>query len=207
MEPGKKRSRPASTSKRRGRKSTSSNINRSSTIQQKNIHVNDKLVLYLNEILSMENASLERLQSRIMETTLADLKVQLQRHLEETRKQQNRLRKLVVALGGKPTEDKAQLSVPSGPQSISNVLRESKLEAESELMKTKEDALLENAEIMYYDILLQIVRKAGAVETIHPLTQNMNEEISMAYWLKSNIESVITRSQLDVADSTIVRHA
>ena len=38
---------------------------KSSLFQKKQISLNDKLVLYLNDALSMENASIQRLQSRI----------------------------------------------------------------------------------------------------------------------------------------------
>ena len=58
----------------------------------KNITFQDKLGLYLNDMLSIENAAIERLKSRIKQTRLQDSKVQLQHHLEETREQQNRLK-------------------------------------------------------------------------------------------------------------------
>ena len=39
-------------------------------------HLDDKFVLYLNNALAMENAALERLQSRIQQTILEDAKQQ-----------------------------------------------------------------------------------------------------------------------------------
>ena len=44
--------------------------------------LNDKFVLYLNDALAMENAVLERVQSRIQQTILEDAKQQLQHHFE-----------------------------------------------------------------------------------------------------------------------------
>jgi ferritin-like metal-binding protein YciE len=49
------------------------------------------LFLYLNDALAMENAALE----------------QLQHHLEETKEQQDRLRKIITKLGGTPTKEQA----------------------------------------------------------------------------------------------------
>ncbi|HZB73778.1 MAG TPA: hypothetical protein VE378_03455, partial [Nitrososphaeraceae archaeon] len=57
---------------------------RSYAVSQKrrDITLNDRLVLYLNGALSMENAATERLEARIRQTKLVDSKVQLQHHLE-----------------------------------------------------------------------------------------------------------------------------
>ena len=54
----------------------------------------------LNEILSVENVAIERLQSRIQETSLEDIKEKLQHHLQETISQQHRLSNLIKNRGG-----------------------------------------------------------------------------------------------------------
>lgn len=54
----------------------------------------NKVQQYFNEILSVENAALDHLQSRIEETTISDVKQQLKQHLEETKAQQDRLKKI-----------------------------------------------------------------------------------------------------------------
>ncbi|HYY49723.1 MAG TPA: DUF892 family protein [Nitrososphaeraceae archaeon] len=75
--------------------------------------VNNKLLQYLNEMLSTENAALERLESRIQQTTLENVKAQLQQHLQETREQQQRLINLIknrgVGTTFSPTSSKADL--------------------------------------------------------------------------------------------------
>ena len=63
--------------------------------QQEN-NVANKVQQYLNEILSVENAALDHLQSRVEETTISDVKQQLKQHLEETKAQQDRLKQLVT---------------------------------------------------------------------------------------------------------------
>ena len=97
---GPKRTKKGSP-KRRTKKSYSS------AQKLKNITFPDKLALYLNDALSIENAAIERLQSRIRQTRLQDSKVQLRHHLEETREQQNRLKQLISTLGVSQQEIKA----------------------------------------------------------------------------------------------------
>lgn len=50
-----------------------------------------KFVLYLNIMLSIENAAIERLHTRIQQSPLAEVREQLVQHLEETREQKSRL--------------------------------------------------------------------------------------------------------------------
>ena len=83
------------------------------TLEEQNPMVNNKLLQYLNEMLSTENAALERLESRIQQTTLENVKAQLQQHLQETREQQQRLINLInnrgVGTTFSPTSSKADL--------------------------------------------------------------------------------------------------
>jgi ferritin-like metal-binding protein YciE len=60
------------------------------------------------------------------------------------------------------------------------------LPEEMELIRTKEDAILENTEIIGYKMVIQIAERAGAQETIPALEQNMKEEQSMANWIMDN---------------------
>ena len=125
-------SKSARNTRRRSKRSLS---------QTKRVSLNDKLGLYLNDVLSMENASIQRLQSRIKQTRLQDSKQQLQLHLDETKEQQKRLRQLISNLGGKPTKDKAQLPILSPPRSLMNTLKRYMTSAEVDLKGAKEDAV------------------------------------------------------------------
>ena len=162
----------------------------------KNITIQDKLALYLNDALSIENAAIERLQSRISQTRLQDSKVQLQHHLEETREQQNRLKQLISTLGGKPTADKGHLPIPSSSKSIENSLKKHMTDAEVELREAKEDAIVESAEIVLYDTLIQLAQKVSTEvggDAIPILTQNLDEERAMMDWIKANTPVLITQ--------------
>ncbi|HKG31629.1 MAG TPA: DUF892 family protein, partial [Nitrososphaeraceae archaeon] len=56
-----------------------------------NVQPKDNLVVDLNEILSVENASAERILSRIDQTPIQEVKQRLKQHLKETYTQKSRL--------------------------------------------------------------------------------------------------------------------
>jgi len=72
-------------------------------------NANQKIVQYLNDALAMENASEDRLQLRLQESIVEDTRIRLQDHLEETRKQKERLKQVITSHGGDPTYAKAEL--------------------------------------------------------------------------------------------------
>ena len=200
----RKKSGPKRTKKGSPKKRTKKSY--SSAQKLKNITIQDKLALYLNDALSIENAAIERLQSRIRQTRLQDSKVQLQHHLEETREQQNRLKQLISTLGGKPTADKGHLPIPSSSKSIENSLKKHMTDAEVELREAKEDAIVESAEIVLYDTLIQLAQKASTEvggDAIPILTQNLDEERAMMDWIKANTPVLITQLWPDIAASVV----
>jgi ferritin-like metal-binding protein YciE len=146
-------------------------------------------------MLSVENAAIDRIQSRIEECPIQEAKSKLQQHLEETRGQQSRLQEILAKYGGTPTSSKAHLSTPKPPsaelmkKTIKDTVKsvtgdtDNPLPEEMELIRTKEDAILENAEIIGYKMVMQIAERVGAQDTIPILEQNMKEEQSMADWI------------------------
>src|SRR5215210_7206427 len=74
-------------------------------------NANQKIVQYLNDALSMENAAEDRIQIRLQETIVYDTRIQLQDHLEETRNQKDRLKQIITSHGGQPTDAKADLPI------------------------------------------------------------------------------------------------
>ena len=160
--------------------------------RRQKLTLNDRMIVYLNEALSFENAAIPRLQSRIKETPLAAARAQLKRHLEETIEQQDRLRQLILNLGGRPGSDKAHLPLAELPKRLSLVDRTQKIPAEQELKSTKEDSVIENAEVVMYDTLMQLAQRMTISDAIPVLTQNLSEEREMADWLRGNMPVVIT---------------
>ena len=163
-----------------------------SSRKRKEITSSEKITLYLNEALSMENAAVERLKLRIKQTKIESVKQRLQLHLEETREQQNRLKQLISDVGGKnPTKDKAQLPIPWATKTMAKMIGRMMTSAELELKGTKEDAVIENAEIVLYDMLMQLVERMGITNAISVLNQSLSEEKAMAEWIRTNAPDVL----------------
>jgi ferritin-like metal-binding protein YciE len=160
----------------------------------KEITPSEKITLYLNEALSIENAAVERLKLRIKQTKIENVKQRLRLHLEETREQQNRLKQLISDVGGKnPTKDKAQLPIPWVTKTMAKMIGTMMTSAELELKGAKEDAVIENAEIVLYDMLMHLVERMGITNAISVLDQSLSEEKAMAEWIRTNAPDVLTQ--------------
>jgi ferritin-like metal-binding protein YciE len=170
---------------------------------QNTSELNSKMVEYFNEILSVENAAIDRIQSRIEECPIQEAKQRLRQHLDETRGQQNRLREIINKYGGNSTDSKAHLSTPKPPatelmkKTIKDTVKsvtgdtDNPLPEEMELIRTKEDAILEHSEIIGYKMLMQLAQRAGADDVIPILKQNLQEEESMAEWIMSHTPAML----------------
>jgi len=193
------RSRKTTTNKSKPTSSTKkkSKSNLSTKKKKKKLTPNQKLTFHLNEALAIENAAVQRLQSRIKQTKIDNVKQRLQLHLEETRGQQNRLKQLISDLGdgGKSaaTKDKAQLPIYTPPKSLTKLVERIMTSAELELKAAKEDAIIENAEIIIYDMLTHLAEKMNATHAVPILTQSLSEERSMADWIKTNTPELVVQ--------------
>jgi hypothetical protein len=79
-------------------------------------------------------------------------------------------------------------------------------DAEVELSGAKEDAIVESAEIVLYDTLIQLAQKASTEvggDAIPILTQNLDEERAMMDWIKANTPVLITQLWPDIAASVV----
>ena len=183
--------------KRTSKTRTKSNVPTLTKRKGKRLTPNQKLILHLNEALSIENAAVQRLQSRIKQTRIEKVRQRLQLHLEETKGQQDRLKQLISDLGNgqknASTKDKAQLPIPTPPKSLTNVFGRMMTDAESELSAVKEDAIIENAEIILYDMLTHIAERMNATNAIDILLQSLSEERSMADWIKTNMPDMVAQ--------------
>ena len=164
--------------------------------------IKDKLVEHLNEMLSAENAAVDRLDSRIEECLLQEGKEQLKHHKSETLEHQERLRQIITDLGGSPTDSKADLPtlrLPTGMLAKKTLTGMAKsitggggedtnpMPEELELMHTKEDYGIEHVEIIAYRTLIHLCERLGISNAIPLLQQSMQEEQSMAKWIETNI--------------------
>jgi ferritin-like metal-binding protein YciE len=170
-----------------------------------NPDLKSKFVDYLNEILSAENAAIDRLQKRIQETPIQEAKQRLQQHLQETRGQQGRLEKLITDYDGSPTKSKADLPMLKPPatsmmkDTLKNTVKsmtkgtENPTVEETEIRNIKEDAIIENAEIIAYKICSQLAGKLNAQDAISVCQQNTEEEVSMFNWIMTSTPSMVNQ--------------
>jgi ferritin-like metal-binding protein YciE len=170
-----------------------------------NPDLKSKFVDYLNEILSAENAAIDRLQKRIQETPIQEAKQRLQQHLQETRGQQGRLEKLITDYEGSPTKSKADLPMLKPPatsmmkDTLKNTVKsmtkgtENPTAEETEIRNIKEDAIIENAEIIAYKICSQLAGKLNAQDAISVCQQNTEEEVSMFNWIMTSTPSMVNQ--------------
>jgi ferritin-like metal-binding protein YciE len=175
----------------------------------KNKDENNKFIDHLNELLSIENAVIERLERRILETPIKNSKNLLQKHLQEGKEQQRRLTDLISLYGKKPTDSKVDIislrslineardkmkkdnvtktkdtniitkiltAIYDNDNNINNTMMASE---ESEILNTKEDALIKNNEISSYKTILKIAEEIMDKDAISILKQNLQEKESI----------------------------
>jgi ferritin-like metal-binding protein YciE len=153
-----------------------------------------KFILYLNIMLSIENAAIERLPVRIQQSPLAEVREQLVHHLEETREQKSRLITLIHRFGGQPTNERAGLSGISLPKVMADAFKASATTPQEQELRTIEaDALIEYAEVIGYNMAIQMATKINIGEAIMPLRQNLQEEEKMVAWMRANLPSMFVQ--------------
>jgi ferritin-like metal-binding protein YciE len=187
-------------------------------VSSKNNDESDKFIDHLNEILSAENAAIERLERRILETPIQDSKKLLQQHLQEEKEQQRRLMDLISSYGKKPTDSKADLisllsltneardkmkrnnvdthkdpnttnispTIHDNDNDNNNINNTIMTSQESEILNTKEDALIKNDEISAYKTILKISKGVMGNTALNILKQNLQEKESIYDQIKSS---------------------
>lgn len=149
----------------------------------------ENFVLYLNIMLSIENAAIERLHARIQQCLLPQVKEQLIHHLQETHEQKNRLVALIHELGGNPTDERAQLAGYSPPTPLANALEASAAKEEKEIVTMDIDALIEQQEVLGYNTIVQMATKMNIGEAVPAMRQSLKEEEEMVAWTRANFAS------------------
>src|ERR671922_731643 len=137
-----------------------------------NVQMISGLVERLNEVLLIENVSVDRIISRIDHTSIQELNRRLKQHLEETYLQKSRLQRIITELGGKPTYAKANLSRLAPPATIimkkrsittaeskkEDNVRDNSMPDEDELVRIKQDRIIEFNELEGYESLIKTMQ-------------------------------------------------
>src|SRR5690242_16363725 len=177
----------------------------------------------LNDLLSAENAVIERLDKRILETSIQESKRKLQQQLKEQHKQHSRLENLIAYYGRKPTNSKADLvpldnsvdattttndKIKKNNNTLNDIHTGSTAEEghdnnnmnmtpkEIEIINAKEDIIVKNAEILLYKQVLNVSEKIKAKDAINILKQNLKEKQSMF----NKIKNIPTKMPIQTGD-------
>jgi ferritin-like metal-binding protein YciE len=153
----------------------------------------------LNLVLSYENAAVDRLEKRLSESIVPEVKDRLRHHLEQTKEQQERIRERIKALGGRelgmePTYEKGKLPIPEPPKQLKMMIESTSSEKEREVWESLNDLIIERAEAIMYKGGIQALELLKAdKKTVKALERNLKEEESFGNWLEKNNPRIAKR--------------
>jgi ferritin-like metal-binding protein YciE len=157
-------------------------------------------VMGLSLALSYENAAIDRLERRLSESIIPEVREKLNRHLVQTREQQERLKETIRALGGEPISERGRLAIPEPPQSLKSMIEIQSTANEREVWEALNDLIIEKAEAIMYEGGIQALELLKAdKKAIKVLQKNLKEEKSFGDWLEKNnprIAKSIMKKQL-----------
>jgi len=148
-----------------------------------------KLVEYIEYVHALEQNILLQLDSLVLNTPDADLVRLFRAHKEETRRQQQRLRERLRALGGpRPVSVGKDIAAIATAQvkGVGDVLRSDKA-----VQNARDAYATEHVEIAAYEILERLATRAGDEETAAVARENRAEEQAMAARISENWEAFL----------------
>ena len=166
---------------------------------------NPIIVAGLNLALSYENAAIDRLEKRIHETVVLEIREKLKRHLQSTREQQDRLKQRIEAIGGfmQPTSEKGKLPIPEPPSTLKMMIENNSSNEEREVWESLNDLIVERAEAIMYKGGIQALELLNAdKKTIDTLKKNLKEEESFGDWLERNNPKIAKRLMTKQVDQS-----
>jgi ferritin-like metal-binding protein YciE len=166
--------------------------------QYDNSHTATKAIAIvgLNLALSYENAAIDRLEKRLSESIVPEVKEKIKRHLDQTKQQQERLKERIRALGGgmEPISEKGQLPIPQPPQKLKMMIESNSSDKEREVWESLNDLIIERAEAIMYKGGIQALELLKAdKKTIKALEKNLKEEEAFGDWLEKNNPKIAKR--------------
>ena len=150
----------------------------------------------LNLALSYENAAVDRLEKRLSESIVPEVKEKIKRHLDQTKQQQERLRERIKALGMgmEPISEKGRLPIPEPPQNLKIMIESNSSDKEREVWESLNDLIIERAETIMYRGGIQALELLKAdKKTIKALEKNLEEEEAFGDWLEKNNPKIAKR--------------
>jgi ferritin-like metal-binding protein YciE len=148
----------------------------------------------LNLALSYENAAVDRLEKRLSECIIPEVKEKIKHHLLQTKEQQDHLQERIRTLGGEITPEKGHLPVPEPPQSLKALIESHSTDREREVWESLNDLIVERAEaIMYRGGIQALELLKSDKKTIKTLEKILKEEQAFGDWLEKNNPKIAKR--------------
>jgi ferritin-like metal-binding protein YciE len=151
-------------------------------------HLND----WLRDAHGMEKQALSQLEKQADRLDdYPDMRERVSRHVEETRRQAERIERLLDARGEKPSTMKDVAGRVMGAGSAMGTA----MSSDEVVKNTLADYAFEHFEIASYRSLIAAAEAAGEHEIATVCRENLREEEAMAKWVGDHLETV-TRSFL-----------
>ena len=150
-------------------------------------HAKERLVQWMRDAHAMEKQAETMLTKEAQRIeNYPELKSRVERHVEETRQQAQRLEKRIDELdGGTSAAKDTMASLMGMAQSMSGMF------AGDEVLKgSLASYAFEHMEIASYKMLIATAEEAGDTETKRVCEQNLREEEAMASWLDEHLGSM-----------------
>ena len=141
-----------------------------------------KLVDYVEDARAMESSVLRLLDSMISTTSDTQIRRAIERHRKQTEEQEERLRRRLEALGGRPSARKeAQTLLGTLIKGVGDQVR-----GDKPGKNARDGFLTEHMEIAAYELLERLALLAGDAETALVARRHKREEEAMARKIASN---------------------
>src|SRR6266705_4410707 len=143
----------------------------------RNIVMEATTLVGLNLALSYEIAAVDRLERRLSQSIIPEVKEKLNRHLVQTREQQERLKERIRMLRGEPITEKGGLPIPQPQQSLKSIIESRSTDSQREVFESLKDLIIERAEAIMYEGGIQALELLRAdKKAIKILKRNLKEE-------------------------------
>jgi bacterioferritin (cytochrome b1) len=160
----------------------------------RNIVMEATTLVGLNLALSYEIAAVDRLERRLSQSIVPEVKEKLNRHLVQSREQQERLKERIRMLGGEPITEKGGLPIPEPPQMLKSIIESRSTDSQTEVFESLNDLIIERAEAIMYEGGIQALELLKAdKKTIKILKRNLKEEQAFGNWLEKNNPRIAKR--------------
>ena len=155
--------------------------------EEKNVEPNrmkSKLVEYVQNVHAMEQNVLLMLDAMILTTRDGEIKKMLRRHKEESRRQEQRLRGRLEALGGLGAASFGKDVTAIAAAQVKGVA--DLFRSDKPVRNARDAFVTEHLEIAAYELLERMAERAGDPETARVARENRAEEEAMAQRIASN---------------------